>query len=119
MKCSVELNINKQVLKDIQELPDVVVFEIARKTLDLSFEKIPKKSGKMRASSMNGGVRGQNGDYYIGSYTDYANRVWSLPEDSNWSEPGTNNKWFERTLKEKTKIIVDEAINIAQKEKLK
>lgn len=119
---SVELNLNKDALQRIENLPDKVLYKMARKTLDYSNRHIPmsqglKTSGQLRRQSMAYGVKGTTGDYYIGSPTSYANRVWKLPDKStNWTTQGTHSKWFLYTLKTYKKSIVDSAINEAVKE---
>jgi hypothetical protein len=85
--------------------------------LDLSYPIIPKDSKKMAISSKAGGVRGGNGNYYIGSYTNYAKYVWKMPQSqTNWTTPGTGNQWFARALKKHSSTIINNAINNAWKE---
>ena len=92
----------KQILKSC----NMITYGIARQTLDLTYSHIPKDTGKMRQSSMSAGVRGSNGKYYIGSYTDYAMDVWLKPKGTHWSEPDTFGKWYEVIWKKsKTSII--------------
>lgn len=103
-------NSDKKLLK----VPDKVVYECARRTLDLTYTKIPlsnrKYAGKLRQSTMAGGVKGSNGIYSLGSYTSYAKYVYNMRENAHWTTPGTNNKWFERTWKEKGSLIKKQAI---------
>ena len=119
---SVELNLNKDALQRIENLPDKVLYKMARKTLDYSNRHIPmsqglKTSGQLRRQSMAYGVKGTTGDYYIGSPTSYANIVWNLPDKTtNWTTQDTHSKWFLYTLKTYKKSIVDSAINEAVKE---
>lgn len=92
----------KQILKSC----NMITYGIARQTLDLTYSHIPKDTGKMRQTSMSAGVRGSNGKYYIGSYTDYAMYVWLKPKGTHWSEPDTFGKWYEVIWKKsKTSII--------------
>lgn len=76
-------------------VPDKIVFATARATLDGVQPTIPENTGKMRRSTLSGGVRGGNGTYEIGSYTNYAKYVY-LKDNSrtNWTTPGTNSYWF-------------------------
>ena len=59
----------------------------------------------MRQTSMAAGVRGSNGDYYIGSYTDYAKYVWVMPNTTNWTEPGTFGPWYQEIYTKQQKSI--------------
>lgn len=116
MSVSIEFKPNIKTQNGLKKIPDVVLYTIAREVLDLSQTIIPKDTGKLRSSSMGAGVRGVPGDYYIGSYTDYASYVWEMPPGTNWTEPGTNSQWYIRTIKEKGTVIVNDAVNRAWKE---
>lgn len=116
MEITYEFQWNKQVQIGLNKIPDDILYTIAKETLDMSVPTIPMSnikghSGTLRRSSTAGGVRGGNGDFYIGSYTNYASSVWKMPDSTNWTTPGTNNKWYARTLKEHSSIIIDNAIN--------
>lgn len=119
---SVEVKLNKGTLDKIDNLPDKVVYKIARKTLDYSVAVIPmsrglKTSGQLRRDSVAYGVRGSNGDYHIGSPTSYANRVWNFNDKTtNWTTPNTHSKWFLYALKTHQKSIVENSINEVNKE---
>lgn len=115
MEVLVEFKWNPRVQNGLKKIPDDILFEIAKETLDRSYDSIPMSNlkghaGTLRRSSMSGGVRGGHGDYYIGSYTDYAKYVWNM-ENVHWTTPGTNNKWFARTLKKYGATIINNSIN--------
>lgn len=122
MNYSVEVQLNKKTENGLKRLPGKVMYEMARITLDMSERHIPKSAlvrhaGTLQRASMSNGVRGQDGDYYLMSSTNYANRVWNLPDNStNWTTPGTHSKWWDWTLKTYKKQIEDNAINLAWKE---
>lgn len=121
MEVYYEFEWNNKVLNGLQRIPDDILYTIARQTLDRSYNLIPMSAipnhkGFLRLKSIGGGVKGGSGDYYIGSYTNYASRVWSMPESTNWTTPGTNNKWYARTLNKYGKTIIDNAINKSWKE---
>ena len=96
----------KQILKSC----NMITYGIARQTLDLTYSHIPKDTGKMRQTSMSAGVRGSNGDYYIGSYTSYAMDVWLMPSTTHWSEPDTYGKWYERVWSSKGDMMLQNAL---------
>ena len=110
--------------KKLSKLPDQVMYAIAKQTLDMSINIIPKSdtpshSGTLRISSSAGGVRGSDGNYFIGSYTTYASYVWNMNDTStNWTTPGTHSQWYARTLKEHGKLIIDNAVNRTWKENM-
>ena len=107
---SIDFNWTPGAQKKILNAGNVITYAIARQTLDITFPHIPKLTGKMRKTSMAAGVRGQNGDYYIGSYTNYAKYVWIKPKSTNWSEPNTFGKWYEEIWKKQGKSIVDSCV---------
>ena len=107
---SIDFNWTPGAQKKILNSGNVITYAIARQTLDITFPHIPKLTGKMRKTSMAAGVRGQNGDYYIGSYTNYAKYVWVKPKNTNWSEPNTFGKWYEEIWKKQGKSIVDSCV---------
>ena len=107
---SIDFNWTPGAQKKILNAGNVITYAIARQTLDITFPHIPKLTGKMRKTSMAAGVRGQNGDYYIGSYTNYAKYVWDKPKSTNWSEPNTFGKWYEEIWKKQGKSIVDSCV---------
>lgn len=115
MEVSYVFQWNDKVKKGLNRIPDDILYSIARQTLDMSYplipmSDIPNHSGHLRRASIYGGVSGSNGDYVIGSYTHYASSVWKMT-NVNWTTPGTNNKWYARTLNKHGKTIIDNAIN--------
>ena len=117
MELTIQFKPNEKTMQGLKRIPDVALYTIAREVLDMSLTTIPKETGKMRFSSMSAGVRGSHGDYYIGSYTDYASYVWNMNDNAtNWSEPGTHSQWYIRTIKEKGTVIVNDAVNRAWKD---
>jgi hypothetical protein len=110
MEVTVDIKPNIKIMSGLKQLPDKVMYSVARQTLDLAYSTIPRRKGKLRSSSMSGGVKGSNGNYYIGSYTSYASSVWKM-ENVNWTTPGTNNKWFARTIQRHGYTIMKNAID--------
>ena len=55
------------------------------------------------------GVNKINGGYCIGSITDYASYVWNM-EGVHWTTPGSNNKWYARTIQRHGETIKQIAI---------
>lgn len=113
MISNAEVKFNKKNIKKLKQSPDLIMFGVARMALDASFPKIPKNTGDTRSTSLSAGVRkGKNG-YYIGSYTEYADDVYTLEDrrsNINWSEPGTGSYWFDKTWKSKGTSITKEAV---------
>ena len=117
MEVTYEVVPNQRTMNGLKRLPDRVLYTVAEQVLSMSETLTPmspagtKTRGQLRRTSQAGGVRGGNGSYYIGSYTSYASYVWNMPDSTNWTTGGTNNKWFTRTLKRHKATITDNAIN--------
>ena len=118
----VELKLDKQTLNAINNAPSKVMYEMARKTLDMSYihvpmSAIPGHAGTLRRTTMANGVRGSNKDWYISSTTNYASRVWNLPDKTtHWTTPDTHSKWFEWSLKQYQAQIIDSSISKVRKD---
>ena len=113
MDVDAELRLNPKVMNGLKRIPDDILYTIAKETLDMtrSNEAFPRNTKKLQMTSVAGGVRGSNGDYYIGSYTNYAKYVWKMPQSTNWTNKRTKSKWYSYTLKTYGRTITDIAIN--------
>lgn len=100
--------------KLLKEVPDRIMYEVASMTLDMAYTTIPLSNkigaGNLRKTSKSAGVRGSDGNYYIGSYTNYAKYVWEKPDSTKWSTPGTNAEWYKRYWQKHGKSILKNAI---------
>ena len=119
MQVSYQVKWDNKVKNGLNEIPNDILYMIAKLTLAFSVATIPKDTNKLRATSVSGGVRSCPGGFYIGSFTDYASNVWKMNDSTtNWATPGTHSQWYARTLKEKGKVIIDNAINQSWKDKM-
>lgn len=103
----------------LKRIPNEVLFAVAKQTLDMTISNryMPFKSGDMQKSSASGGVKTCEGGCYIGSFTDYATRVWNLPQETtNWTNTDSKSKWYAYTLKVHGKTILDSAVSQAWKD---
>ena len=98
----------------IKQAPKKMLYDIAKITLDMSFQNIPlsnrKNSGRLRISSANGGVREDSQGYYIGSYTNYAKYVWEMGGNTKWSTPNTFGKWYDEVYRKQYNNINKQAV---------
>lgn len=106
----VSIKLDPKLEYNLTQREDKIIFAIAKDTLKASETTIPMRTGNMRRKSIQAGVKGSNKDYYIGSYTNYASAVWNFPDDTKWTTPGTNNKWFERVWRSKGELIQKNAV---------
>lgn len=110
ISCDIDFQWESGVQKTILDRGNLITYAVARQTLDITYPHIPKDTGKMRKTSMAAGVRGFDGDYYIGSYTKYAAKVWVMPKTTNWSEPNTFGKWYQEIWKKQGKSIIENCV---------
>lgn len=124
MNVTYEFKWDKKTENGLNNIPNDILYSIAKQVLDMSQPIIPKSNipnhrGTLRRATASGGVRGGNGDYYIGSYTNYASSVWKMNDSTtHWTTPGTHSQWFARTLKQNGAVITNNAINQSWKENM-
>ena len=110
------MNFTVEIVKDIpkeqiKQFSDLVVYDIARKMLDLTEGHFPRLSGDLEIGSYKMGVVGSNGRYGIGTEEiDYAKYVWRYSQDANWTNENTYAQWYITTFRNKSEAIVNEAI---------
>ena len=112
MKVSANFNWDKSVKKKIEDMPDKLVYGIARATLDIvgSMQVTPYLTGTMERTMYSAGVQKDSEGYYIGNFTDYASYVYKKPQSTNWTRPGSKAKWFETVWGQKGESIMNECI---------
>lgn len=114
---SVDFKWNKSTKQKILNQSPKTMYAIARQLLDMTLPTIPYgKTGDLRKTSMSAGVRNAGKKYYIGSFTNYAKAVYTMSDNTNWTTPGTNNKWFDKMWKLKKSIILN---TVEKQERLK
>ena len=106
---------NNQAKKKLASVDDEILYDIAKITLDLSYDKIPlatyKNSGRLRLSSVGYGVQKENTGYSIGSETSYAKYVYNMNDSTtHWSTQGTGSQWYKKTWQKQGKSITSQAI---------
>ena len=130
MEVKYEIKWNEKVKKGLDNIPDDILFSVAKQTLDFSIPMIPMSdkvnhAGTLRLSSQRGdgssegGVGKCSGGYYIGSFTDYASYVWNMDaETTHWTTDGTTSLWFAAALKRYKTTIINNAINQSWKDNM-
>lgn len=102
---------NKAAKQKLETIDDVIMQEVARKTLDLSYQITPRNTGALRSSVQAYGVQKGNEGYTIGTQIDYASRVYNLNDSkTNWTTPGTHSHWFGKVWKEQGVSIFKETV---------
>lgn len=112
MSSGVVVKINDKTMQELKHLPDKEVYAVARQFLDRvgSAKVTPYKTGKTEMTMFSNGVRGSNGDYSIGNFTNYAGYVYALPQSVNWTNPLSKAQWFETFWKSQGKSILDNVV---------
>lgn len=112
MKVQATFEWNKVVKKQIEQMPDRLMYAIARTTLDDvgAMQVTPWKTGRTEQSMFSKGVQKDTDGYYIGNFTDYASYVYKMPQSTNWTRKSTKAQWFENVWKQKGEAITNESI---------
>lgn len=114
----VEIKYNKSTMNKLKTLPDIMVYAIARQTLDRvgSMKITPYRTGRMERSMFTHGVtKNSSGIYTIGNYTNYAEYVYAKPQRTNWTNPNSKAKWFDCFWKNYGKTVTN---NVVERYKL-
>ena len=94
---------NKKVEKQIEKCSQ----DLLRKAID----KTPMDTGELRKSGAveveKNGLKTTGRVSFGGGQVDYADIVHEMPNDVNWTEPGTGNKYLENPLKENAQKYLD------------
>lgn len=109
---NVVFKVNTKTMKELENIPDKVMYAIARQTLDrVGSSKItPYKTGKMEMTMFSSGVRGNNKNYYIGNFINYAGYVYAFPQSVNWTNPLSKAQWFESFWKANGKNVFENVV---------
>lgn len=86
---------NKTTQNKLKKLPTEILKEFARSILNDSSNLIPYRTGNMWRRTMQAGVKENTDGVYIESPVWYANYVWNMGSNTNWTTPGTTSKWFQ------------------------
>ena len=97
------LNMNKKVEKQIELC--------AEDLLSKAVDRTPIDTGELRKSGTvsvdKKGMMITGKVSFGGGAVDYADIVHEMPNTTNWTEPGTGNKYLENPLKENAKKYLD------------
>ena len=97
------LNMNKKVEKQIELC--------AEDLLSKAVDRTPIDTGELRKSGTvsveKKGMMTTGKVSFGGGAVDYADIVHEMPNTTNWTEPGTGNKYLENPLKENTQKYLD------------
>lgn len=112
MSNAVIVRINNKTMKELEQMPDKIMYAVARQYLDRvgSSKVTPYKTGRMQGTMYSNGVRGSNKNYYIGNFTDYAGYVYGFSDSVNWTNPLSKAQWFETYWKSQGKSILDNVV---------
>lgn len=86
---------NKTTQEKLKKLPTEILKEFARAILNDSSNIVPFRTGNMWRRTMQAGVKENTNGVYIESPVWYANYVWNMGVNTNWTTPGTTSRWFQ------------------------
>lgn len=115
---SVTIKYNKSTMNKLKKLPDKVVYEIARQTLDRVGSMKITPYGKERAGHIHmeqtmfsEGVKKDGKVYTIGNYTSYAKYVYAKPQRTNWTNPNSKAQWFDWFWRTQGKNVFESTVS--------
>lgn len=110
---SVIIKYNKTTMNLLKTVPDKVVYEVARQTLDRvgSMKITPYRTGRMERTMFSKGVTKSGNVYTIGNYTNYAQYVYNKPQKTNWTNPKSKAKWFDWFWKNQGKNVFESTVS--------
>ena len=109
----VEIKYNKTTMNKLEKLPDNLVYEVARQTLDRvgSMKITPYRDGRMERTMFSEGVKKtSSGVYTIGNYTDYAEYVYGKSQNTKWTNPNSKAQWFDYFWRTQGKNVTNSVI---------
>ena len=86
---------NKATQEKLKTLPKTILKDYARSILNHSSNLVPFRTGNMWKRTMSAGVKENGEGVYIESPVWYANYVWNMGRNTNWTTPGTTSRWFQ------------------------
>ena len=86
---------NQATQDKLKKLPKEILKEFARSILNDSSNLVPFRTGNMWKRTMQAGVKENSDGVYIESPVWYANYVWNMGVNTNWTTPGTTSRWFQ------------------------
>ena len=86
---------NKATQEKLKNLPKEILRDFARSILNDSSNLVPFRTGNMWKRTMSAGVKENSEGVYIESPVWYANYVWNMGVNTNWTTPGTTSRWFQ------------------------
>lgn len=103
--------------KQIEQFEDRVIYNVAVETRELAKGQsaFPYKTGKLMASEISVPVTGSNKEYGLSAGVDYAMYVWKMT-DVAWTNPQTQNQWYETIYIKNKSTIKQIATSTALKE---
>lgn len=104
--------------KQIHEFCDLMIFECARITKDLtnSCGYFPRLTGNLQESSMSQEIRKEAEAVYcldVPGGAEYAKYVWEMGEETHWTNKNTLPQWYYSVFEKYQNSIQQEAINNA------
>ena len=105
-------------VKELEKFEDQTIYTMARSTLDYTLcgNNFPLRTGNLLKSSMAQGVRQEKQNVYcldVPAGAEYAEYVWEMPQETNWTNPQTLAQWYASVFENKKELIVHNAVNTA------
>lgn len=119
LKLDVKVSFNVPELVDtIEYFSDKVVYNVAVLTREMTknLRAFPRLTGKLEQEEVASHIIGNNKEYGLIAGVDYAVSVWNFGENTAWTNPNTQTKWYYSVYDRHEKEIVNNAVDRVLKE---
>ena len=116
MKIDIEI-IKGLPIEQINMFEDRTVYNVAVETREMAkgLRAFPYLSGELERQEIAEPITGSNKEYGLSAGVDYAKRVYNYNE-ANWTNPNTEDHWYEKVYEKHYASIVNNAMEKASKE---
>lgn len=107
-----------ELVDSVEYFTDKVIYDVAVLTREMtkSSRAFPRLTGKLEQEEVASQIVGNNKEYGLIAGVDYAVHVWNYGENTSWTNPSTQPKWYYSVYDKNEKEIVNNAVNRALKE---
>lgn len=119
MKLKVKVSDNiPQMVEEIDNFTDITIRNVAVLTREMTknLRAFPRLTGKLEQEEIASQVVGHNKEYGLIAGVDYAVRVWNFGENTAWTNPNTQPKWYYSVYDRHENEIINNAVSRALKE---
>ena len=107
-----------EMVDSVEYFTDKVVYNVAVLTREMTkgLRAFPRLTGKLEQEEIASQIVGSKKEYGLMAGVDYAVKVYNYGENTAWTNPNTQPKWYYSVYDKHKSEIVNNAVNRALKE---